>query len=407
MWRNSAFDCFNPMSRLAHILFFLTYASASVVAAVGLPPPFPRGPTAWAAGALMFVIGVLVHEIVVRRTERLDLFEELYDLREAQEASAAELSTLRRQVSHLQTAEERHDLVAEMRLVRSQLARLAKRPARAEQQSAGAIQPAVAAGGGGVRLLDTDDLDHSEIVEIVRDALQENRVDMYLQPIVTLPQRKVRYYECLSRIRDRNDRIIEPDTYLPVCEAAGLISTIDNLLLFRCVQLVRRLKQRGSGVAFFCNISPNTLADEMFFDQFVEYLGNNPELADGLIFEFVEAELAVRNPPLHDKLRQLADLGYRFSADGVTSLNVDYTELARRDVHFIKIDAAALLGGSPTDRPSFAEVNDLRLAMAESGIHLIAGKVEQEQAVIDLLDLNVDLAQGYLFGEPRPLPEDI
>ncbi len=396
------------MSRLAHILFFLTYASASAVAAVGLPPPFPRGPTAWAAGALMFLIGVLVHEILARRTERLDLFEELYDLREAQEAASAELSSLRRQVSHLQTAEERHDLVAEMRLVRSQLARLAKRPARAHRQPEPALQAVSAMSGQArdARLLDTDDLGHSEIVEIVRDALQENRVDMYLQPIVTLPQRKVRYYECLSRIRDRNDRIIEPDTYLSVCEAAGLISTIDNLLLFRCVQLVRRLKQRRSGVAFFCNISPNTLADELFFDQFVEYLGNNPELADGLIFEFVEAEIAARNPPLRDKLRQLADLGYRFSADGVTTLNVDYTELARRDVHFIKIDADALLG-SPMNRPSFAEVNDLRLAMAESGIHLIAGKVEHEQAVIDLLDLNVDLAQGYLFGEPRPLPDDI
>ena len=48
------------------------------------------------------------------------------------------------------------------------------------------------------------------------------------------------------------------------------------------------------------------------------------------------------------------------------------------------------------------DVDTLRLAMARAGIRLIVGKIEDEQTVVDLLEVGIDLAQGYLFGTPQP-----
>jgi hypothetical protein len=92
-------------------------------------------------------------------------------------------------------------------------------------------------------------------VQTVRAALEDNRIDVYLQPIVSLPQRKLRFYEALSRLRDSQGEIIMPKEYLYVAEPAGLMTVIDNLLLFRCVQVVRQLAKKNPGMAIFCNIS--------------------------------------------------------------------------------------------------------------------------------------------------------
>lgn len=105
------------------------------------------------------------------------------------------------------------------------------------------------------------DLDETHILEIIREALRLDRIDVYLQPIVSLPQRRKRFYECYTRIRDEAGNVIGPGQYIDIAERAGLVSAIDNMLLFRCVQLIRRSQQRNYDTAFYCNISASTLAD--------------------------------------------------------------------------------------------------------------------------------------------------
>jgi len=78
-----------------------------------------------------------------------------------------------------------------------------------------------------------------EVLGIVQEALRLDRVDVYLQPIVSLPQRKNRYYECFTRIRSENGTVIGPGQYIGVAEREGLVSSIDNMLLFRCIRAGR------------------------------------------------------------------------------------------------------------------------------------------------------------------------
>ena len=77
---------------------------------------------------------------------------------------------------------------------------------------------------------------------------------------------------------------------MPVAEREGLVGTIDNIQLFRCVQLVRRARRKNIDTGFFCNLSQSSLADEDFFPAFIEFLGENPDLSGALVFEFQQAE---------------------------------------------------------------------------------------------------------------------
>src|SRR5581483_1839856 len=102
---------------------------------------------------------------------------------------------------------------------------------------------------------------NSQTLAAVRNAVEENRLDIYLQPLVTLPQRKVRYYEAVTRLRDDKDQLIAAEDFIGVAEAAGMIGRIDHMVMLRCVQVLRRLMVRNKEVGVFCNVAHATLAN--------------------------------------------------------------------------------------------------------------------------------------------------
>jgi cyclic-di-GMP phosphodiesterase TipF (flagellum assembly factor) len=242
----------------------------------------------------------------------------------------------------------------------------------------------------------------TQILTAVRSAVDENRIDIYLQPLVTLPQRKVRYYEAMSRLRDEKDHVLAAEDFIGIAEAAGLIGRIDHMVMLRCVQVLRRLMVRNKEVGIFCNVSAATLSSTTIFSQCLDFLDANRALAPSFVLEFKQATFRSLGPTESEHLASLAQRGYRFSIDHVTDLRLEPRELADRGVRFIKVPAELLLDakqGSASDiHPS-----DLSDLLGRFGIDLIAERIEGERAVVDLLDYDVRFGQGFLFAPPRPL----
>ncbi|CAM3221296.1 flagella assembly cyclic-di-GMP phosphodiesterase TipF [Asticcacaulis taihuensis] len=252
------------------------------------------------------------------------------------------------------------------------------------------------------------------LIETIREALIANRVDLYLQPVVSLPQRKTIFYESFSRLRDATGRVLMPAEYLNVADAEGLVPSIDNLLLFRCVQIVRRLAKQDRRIGIFCNISLTSLRDETFFPQFLEFLNENRDLAGSLIFELGQDAFATRGSVEARNMAKLADLGFRFSLDKVTSIDFDLQDLHRSDVRYVKIGANLLLEQllEVEGKPAMKFLKDIHAGdyaglLARYGIEVIAEKVESEKQVVDILDIEIGYAQGHLFGEPRAIKEQV
>ncbi|HUO11519.1 MAG TPA: EAL domain-containing protein, partial [Caulobacteraceae bacterium] len=233
------------------------------------------------------------------------------------------------------------------------------------------------------------------LLNTVREALAENRVDLYLQPVVTLPQRRTVFYESFSRLRDATGQVMMPAQYLSVAEPEGLVAAIDNLLLFRCVQIVRRLAKQDRKVAIFCNISLSSLGDETFFPQFLEFLSENRDMAGGLIFELGLAAFEQRGSVEARNMAKLADVGFRFSIDKVTDVDaIDFRELQRADVKFIKIAAETMLEQIQDARARDIHPSDFASLARRYGAEIIAEKIEAERQVIDVLELDIGYGQG-------------
>jgi len=245
-------------------------------------------------------------------------------------------------------------------------------------------------------------MSRESIVSLIGNAVDANRIDLYLQPIVTLPQRKVRYYEALSRLRTIEGDVVPAADFIEYAESSGSMPKIDNLLLFRCVQVLRRLQLKNRDVGLFCNVNATTLSDAGYFQQFLEFMEANRALAPTLMFEFTQDAYRSFGPLEHESLAALAERGFRFSMDHITDLRVEPKELADRSFRFFKVPAKLLLNRAMSAQSDIHPA-DLADLLARSGIDLIAERIESENMVVDLLDHDVRFGQGFLFSPPRPV----
>jgi cyclic-di-GMP phosphodiesterase TipF (flagellum assembly factor) len=250
------------------------------------------------------------------------------------------------------------------------------------------------------------DMEPAAVVAMIRDAVESNRIDLFLQPIVTLPQRKVRYYEAVARLRLGEGEPVAAADFLSYAESGGLMPKIDNLMMFRCVQVVRRLLAKNRDIGLFCNLSTSTLVDGQTFPQFIEFMEANKAIAPALVFEFTQSALRQMGPIENESLAALRQRGYRFSLDNLSDLRVEPRDLAERGFRFVKAQASLLLnrGGATL---SDIHPQDFAGLLSRHNVELIAAKIETEGAVVDLLDYDVKFGQGFLFSPPRPVRPEV
>jgi cyclic-di-GMP phosphodiesterase TipF (flagellum assembly factor) len=249
--------------------------------------------------------------------------------------------------------------------------------------------------------LEADSAATREMQAAVRAAVEANRVDLHLQPIVSLPQRKVRFYEAMSRLRTQDGDVVMAAEFISQAEAGGLMPKIDNLVVFRCVQVLRRLLLKNREVGVFCNLSLATLTDAVVFPQLLEFLDANRAIAPSLVLEFTQSGLRGAGPIETESLAALRACGYSFSVDNVTDMRIEPRELAGRGFRFVKLRANLILnrGGVSAD----IHPGDLPDLLGRYGIDLVAERIESEGMVVDLLDYDVKFGQGFLFSPPRPV----
>lgn len=333
------------------------------------------------------------------------------------ESLRAESELTRRAILELKqhvddTMSSRNDrVVTEVRVLESLVRRMAEGVAGKAQEQDASYQEAAhvdfhARAPRNERMPVSATTTRDSMLEMIRRALEENRVDLYLQPVVSLPQRRIRYYEALSRLRTEDGRIIMPSQYIKIAEPAGLMAVIDNMLLFRCVQAMQTWSQRNREIGVFYNLSRETLQDRGFFSQFIDYLEANKDLAGMLVFEISQEIFETLTTVESTNLGRLADLGFTLSIDKVTTLDIDFSAARSKRVRYIKVPASLILG-DPESTGAGIHPADLKQLLMRYGMNLIAERVELEREVLGVLDYHVDYGQGFLFGEPKPIRDVI
>jgi cyclic-di-GMP phosphodiesterase TipF (flagellum assembly factor) len=244
------------------------------------------------------------------------------------------------------------------------------------------------------------------MLQDLREAIEGNRIDLYLQPIVTLPNRKLRFYDASTRVRTGDDEFMPPGDYRHLAEREHLMPRIDNVMLVKCVQLLRRLGPDSRLKGVFCNLSAQSLLDHDFFPELVEFMEENSTLAENLTFQLSQRAVLDIGADELAGLKTLGKLGFVFSLDHVADLDVDFAALRDHFFRYVKIEARTLLHGMEEARASI-QASDLPSHLNRFDLKLIVEKVDDEASLERLMDYGVDLAQGDLFAQPRPVTPEM
>ena len=243
-------------------------------------------------------------------------------------------------------------------------------------------------------------LSDDQVLQLINAAVKADRIDLFMQPVVNLPQRKLRFYETFSRIRIKPEIYLPATRYIEVAMHQDLMPVIDNLLLLRGLQVIRATAEGDYNRAFFFNISSLTLNDPKFMADLVEFISLNRTLARQLIFEMGQQDFATMSAEGLQTLDGLSRLGCRFSMDQVRNMAFDPDYLEARHIRFIKIEASLLLS-ELREAEGLPRLKRMKSGLDRSGIDLIVEKIETDGQLLELLDIEIDYGQGYLFGKPE------
>ncbi len=238
------------------------------------------------------------------------------------------------------------------------------------------------------------------IRESLHKALTYRHVDLFMQPVVSLPQRHVKFYEFFGRLRIQPGLYLPARDYMVMASEEHIISRLDTIFLTHCLKVMQRQKVRTeTPLSYFINIKPFDLRHPDFMTMLLQLLSDHADVADSLIFEMHYNEFLLLSPAETKVLRRLSQIGCRFSVDHVSTLPIDPVHLYDRHIKFVKIKVETLLRESQTDR-GFSSALAKKQALDDHGIDLIVEQTESEDDLREVLDFDVKYGQGFLFGRP-------
>jgi cyclic-di-GMP phosphodiesterase TipF (flagellum assembly factor) len=138
------------------------------------------------------------------------------------------------------------------------------------------------------------------------------------------------------------------------------------------------------------------------------------DLAGSVIFEIPQDAYENRTSIEARAMAKLVDLGFRFSIDRVTNTEIDLPDLERSGVRYVKISAMTIteqiiIRGLRPHSAITREIAaaDIAAVFQRYGIDMIAERIESEDTVLEILDLDIPYGQGHLFGTPRAIKESL
>jgi len=242
-----------------------------------------------------------------------------------------------------------------------------------------------------------------ELEVALRDALENDALDLHLQPFAEVATGRFVGAEALVRWRREGEGYVPPGVFIPVAEAAGLVQEIDRWVIDAAAQAAARLRDRLSRpFPIAVNVSPRDLADRDMLDHLRRVLDRHGLPPDALEVEVTEGIFLAGEEKAGDVLRALSEMGVPIAVDDFGTGYSSLAYLRRYPFGKLKIDRS-FVTGMDQDPKLTGLVNAVASMAKHLGLKVTAEGVEREEELALLRQTGCDLVQGYLLARPMPL----
>ncbi|TDD89652.1 EAL domain-containing protein [Saccharopolyspora karakumensis] len=242
-----------------------------------------------------------------------------------------------------------------------------------------------------------------QLVTQFRQALDTGQVEVHYQPKVALPERQVVGAEALVRWSHPEYGRLDPDEFVPLVEATGLVDALTAFVLECALVKIRQWLDRGLRMSVAVNLSVRNLADETFPERVAEALERHDIPPELLTLELTESSVMADKERSLPVLRRLHAMGVVLAVDDFGTGYSSLAYLRQLPVDEVKIDKSFVLGMG-TDLSDLAVVRTIVELGHSLDLAVVAEGVEDDAARDQLVGMGCDVAQGYLIS--RPLSEE-
>jgi cyclic-di-GMP phosphodiesterase TipF (flagellum assembly factor) len=242
-------------------------------------------------------------------------------------------------------------------------------------------------------------------LEMVRDALDQNRLLFHVEPIVTLPQRRPHGYDLVPRLLLEDGDLAPAADFMPIRGGEDVVRLVEDRALEEAVTITRRARANGIPIVLYLPLSRPTLAEEVAVDQITVMLTANKAISPNINFVVADAEWQGLSEGERRAIAAIAKSGATFSLANIESLRLDFAELADEGVRSVRIDATRFIE-QPELYTDFHS-SDIASYIKRFGIDMLGTGIGSEQQIISLLEDGVGLAQGPHIAPPGPIRADL
>ncbi|WP_444997251.1 EAL domain-containing protein [Aliikangiella sp. IMCC44359] len=242
-----------------------------------------------------------------------------------------------------------------------------------------------------------------QIEHELREAIENNQFEIYLQPQVDIDEQIVAS-EALLRWQHPTNGLILPAKFIPIAEDTGQIVAIGNWVLVKVCEVIADCQQQGKGISIAANVSAHQFREPDFVSTVKHILKTTQASPSLLTLELTESLLLEDTTATAKIMSELAALGINFSIDdfGTGYSNLGY--LKKLPLKELKIDQSFIR--DICIDPNDAAVVETMLSLAKHlNLQVVAEGVENKEQAEFLNKLARIKMQGYLFSKPQPVTD--
>ncbi|SMQ59200.1 cyclic-di-GMP phosphodiesterase, flagellum assembly factor TipF [Devosia lucknowensis] len=242
-------------------------------------------------------------------------------------------------------------------------------------------------------------------LEMLRQAIEENRLIHHMQPIVKLPQRRASAYDLMPRLRLEDGELADAPDFMPRRGGKDIVRLIEGTGLVEAVAIARRSRTGGQPAMLHIPLTRASLGDQTAAEQLLVTLDANRAIAGALTFLVPEVDWLSLNTHERAVVEQMVRKGGGFSIANMKSLRVDVADMAAMGVRSLRVDAGHFVD-RPEDYTDF-HITDIANYLARFEVSLLATGVSSERQIVELLDSDILLVQGDHIAPPGPVRSDL
>ena len=233
-----------------------------------------------------------------------------------------------------------------------------------------------------------------QMIRRVRTAIQRDKVVAFFQPIVTTATKEIVALECLVRIKESDNLILSPSSFLETAKRAGLYQSISQIMFEKGIQILRQTNHRIS-----INISAQDIDNQQSREFILTLVKSNPDLASRITLEITETEQIENYDLMKEFIDTIKAFGLNIALDDFGAGYSNFTHLLSLNIDYIKIDGS-LIKHLDSDENALKITKAIVECARSLNIKMVAEYVHSDAIYQIVQDLGIEYCQGYLFGVP-------